>query len=1239
MPRRISYAQNGEDVRIWHAFGPVDRLAEFTPLVYVEVGANEPRNMSLTASLYDMGWHGLLVEADPDLAAVLASERPRDQVVHAAAAAKSGELTFYRVPGSGLGTLDLSEAQAAQARGFAVQETRVPALTLNQILQEFLESTQSVDIHAMSIDVEGAEDQVLAGLDLQIYRPWVMCIEAVEPGTSRPTHQRWEKSLKNAGYREVAFDGINRWYVAEERANQSVGANAGAPADTTIAQAIAIPLNVIDVGEWGWSTADVAHLQDRDNRAFNRTAWQRELILGDVARRVPDSEYQRQIDELRAALVSVEGSRTFMVSRRLARVGKKGLHVIRGVRRRLPQGLDARLIRERHLRHVTANFPHLTDAAFLTQSPVDDVRWVASDDPASPHYASRPPLPPGLTLEKLTDADDVLQWLNDYPFDSDDQLDSRMDNHDDEVGRVRAALRTRLRLADAPANPHWAGGNRVVLDVRSLQSPAFGNRGIGRFAKAVLMGARETIPDTRITLIVDPGLHPLPSALVGECRQVTRIKESEVAQYSVFVQPSPMTHRADPIIPLLHSNAHCIAVVFDFIPLHYPSLYLRHAAERAEYAANLDALRFYSEYVCISHVVRRELSQFLGAPLSGPSQVRAVVAWPRDVQSREHTPSRSPSSAAKGPIVLMTGDEPRKNTYGGLAGIAAATTDIAERDVIVVGFAGQGDRVHHWSIAAAMRPGEAKTLNRVSDAELHEILSQASCVVVPSFDEGLSLPVIEALQAGVPVVASDIPSHRELVGRGLFLCDPRSPRSIARAIRRTRGKSRVFARQARHLSYHKHATLEAVIAKSVADNIRPAEVPEPLSARPTRSMGQKISLGIATPWVPQRTGVADFSTAVFTELAHLVDLTVYTTSGADVEGDLTPHVKIHSRHIDEVFADPAAVRDRHDAFITVVGNSHYHLPFVEALSEIDSMVVAHDTRMVEFYMALRGRGGVEQLMLTTRDPQAPRSISPHLDEQIDDMRLLQNAGFWEVAQRAERLIVHSPSAAPRLTRETGKAVYVLPFANQRVPHTAEVTEEDRIEARKRLGLNDYPEGTLHLATFGYVDVRTKMTDVVLEAAAWLTQWGHSVALHLVGAASSEDEDLLNRKAQDAGIGFFKITGFQTDEEFRDWLLAIDIGVQLRVSPLLGVSGPLSDLAAFGTPAVASSGLCVDVDTPAYVHRLPDAVSSLTVAEAIESMSKNPIPHAEREAMRRDYLEAKSPSHYARLLLDLVEESI
>ena len=111
------------------------------------------------------------------------------------------------------------------------------------------------------------------------------------------------------------------------------------------------------------------------------------------------------------------------------------------------------------------------------------------------------------------------------------------------------------------------------------------------------------------------------------------------------------------------------------------------------------------------------------------------------------------------------------------------------------------------------------------------------------------------------------------------------------------------------------------------------------------------------------------------------------------------------------------------------------------------------------------------------------------------------------------------------------------------------------------------------------------------------------------------------RARAAGLAGFEITGFVSDAQFRDYVTAVDLGVQLRVSPLLGVSGPLSDMAAVGTPAVASRGLAIDVDTPAFIDRLA-----------------HPADREVIEAQRVDYLERKSPKVYAEELLAVLPSS-
>jgi glycosyltransferase involved in cell wall biosynthesis len=93
-------------------------------------------------------------------------------------------------------------------------------------------------------------------------------------------------------------------------------------------------------------------------------------------------------------------------------------------------------------------------------------------------------------------------------------------------------------------------------------------------------------------------------------------------------------------------------------------------------------------------------------------------------------------------------------------------------------------------IRAAKQEGLAigKTLlplGYVSDGEYYALLNRAWALVTPTLGEGCGLPVLDALQAGVPVICSDLPVIREyveLLNGHVFWIDPRRPETITSAL-------------------------------------------------------------------------------------------------------------------------------------------------------------------------------------------------------------------------------------------------------------------------------------------------------------------------------------------------------------------------------------------------------------------------------------------------------------------------
>ena len=152
-----------------------------TPGVFLEIGANNGFSQSNTYYLERVrGWRGILIEPIPALYKTCRRVRPGSITFNRACVGPDGPDTIEIVD-LGLMSVTLGlqddEEERTRVRNRGEKTFQIPTSTLSELIEQAGE--QSVDF--MSVDVEGAEMAVLAGLDLARHTPGHLLVETKHP--------------------------------------------------------------------------------------------------------------------------------------------------------------------------------------------------------------------------------------------------------------------------------------------------------------------------------------------------------------------------------------------------------------------------------------------------------------------------------------------------------------------------------------------------------------------------------------------------------------------------------------------------------------------------------------------------------------------------------------------------------------------------------------------------------------------------------------------------------------------------------------------------------------------------------------------------------------------------------------------------------------------------------------------------------------------------------------------------
>lgn len=319
---------------------------------------------------------------------------------------------------------------------------------------------------------------------------------------------------------------------------------------------------------------------------------------------------------------------------------------------------------------------------------------------------------------------------------------------------------------------------RVALDVTPLFGPA---TGIGRVTEALVsrLGTDRGLDMTGV-LISHRARHGLADRLPSDWRGVAMPVPAQACHWLWRRADRPalkgfdVVHGINYVVPPAADGRELVAV-HDLTAWRYPELVDAHSRHNPRLLNR--AMARGAEVHTGSRFVADELINDLGLPAD---RVHAVI--------NGFTPSATGCPAngrrlAQGRYVAAVGTiEPRKDYVGLVRAMEYVWERFPDLRLVVAGRSGWGAEEFQAAVDACSHPELVVRLGYVDDDQRADLMAGAETLVYPSLYEGFGLPVLEAMDAGVAVVATAAGSVPEVAGSAAVLVPPREVEELAQAV-------------------------------------------------------------------------------------------------------------------------------------------------------------------------------------------------------------------------------------------------------------------------------------------------------------------------------------------------------------------------------------------------------------------------------------------------------------------------
>ncbi|MBI3610811.1 MAG: glycosyltransferase [Nitrospirae bacterium] len=801
---------------------------------------------------------------------------------------------------------------------------------------------------------------------------------------------------------------------------------------------------------------------------------------------------------------------------------------------------------------------------------------------------------------------------------------------------------------------------RIVLDLQACQTEGSRNRGVGRYSMALArhIAAQRGHDDLCISL---NGLYPETLAPISENLEgLLRANRINAYRYPPFPLPYGSTNDfwrpvAGEIITRHHVSwqpdvlhiahtfegfigqavvPHCLpkipgcvrsATLYDLIPLIFPDFYLADLRFKKWYYEKLGTLKECDLLLAISEASRQDAINLLGiAPekiinISGAvdENFRKTPISPEDEAAFRHR-----YGLGKHFVLYTSGDDHRKNLEGAIAGYALLSPELRHNHKLVIVCSIEPNRKTMFlerARACGLRETDVLFTGFVPEHDLVTFYNLCDAFVFPSLYEGFGLPALEAMSCGAPVIGANNSSISEIISRPDALFDARKPEALAKALTRVltdQGFQSLLREQGLKRSKVFSWTRTANRALNAFHEAKERLTPK--DAVVVSGYLPRCKLAYFSPLPNCRSGIADYSAQLLPYLSSNFEIDLFVDDYDVSDPWLTSNFTIRS------YREFPRLRGRYDTVMYEFGNSEFHAHMIDMLQQYPGVVVLHDVflgSLAEFIESNFGRlGYFASEMLYSHGPRARRALVPFraVNESVREA-ILDLPCTRRILDAATAVIVHTAYNI-KICAENYPEGLRAPFHVIRQPISVGPVVDSTLRVTNREVLG-FEVSDFIIATFGHI-VFTKCGDLLLEAFK-VSELCRDPRVKLVLAGELAQDgfgDQLKQAIKKSGLHEqVRVTGFLTEDIYKQYLTVADVAVQLRTHSRGGTPRGVLDCLAHGLPVIVNDYASYTDYPDEVVCKVSAKPTREEVAKAITNLCHDKKLREQFSVAGRDYI--------------------